>query len=72
MEMKYKLTGLDCPNCVARMEKIICKVPGIKSASINFATGKTIIVYEGDESEISKNAEAAVKKAEPKVIFVKA
>ena len=72
MEMKYKLTGLDCPNCVARMEKIIGKVPGVKSASINFATGKTIIVYDGNEEETSKNAEAAVKKAEPKVVFVKA
>jgi len=72
MEMKYKLTGLDCPNCVARMEKIIGKVPGVKSVSINFATGKTIIVYDGNEEETSKNAEAAVKKAEPKVVFVKA
>jgi len=71
MEMKYKLTGLDCPNCVARMEKIIGKVPGVKSVSINFASGKTIIVYDGNEAEISQNAEAAVKKAEPKVVFVK-
>jgi Cation transport ATPase len=72
MEMKYKLTGLDCPNCVARMEKVIGKVPGVKSVSINFASGKTIIVYDGNEAEVSKNAEAAVKKAEPKVVFVKA
>jgi Cation transport ATPase len=72
MEMKYKLTGLDCPNCVARMEKVIGKVPGVKSVSINFASGKTIIAYDGNEEEISKNAEAAVKKAEPKVVFVKA
>ena len=71
MEMKYKLTGLDCPNCVARMEKIIGKVPGVKSVSINFASGKTIIVYDGNEAEISQGAEAAVKKAEPKVVFVK-
>jgi len=72
MEMKYKLTGLDCPNCVARMEKVIGKVPGVKSVSINFASGKTIIVYDGNEAEVSKNAEAAAKKAEPKVVFVKA
>jgi len=71
MEMKYKLTGLDCPNCVARMEKIIGKVPGVKGVSINFASGKTIIVYDGNEAEISQGAEAAVKKAEPKVVFVK-
>ena len=72
MEMKYKLTGLDCPNCVARMEKVIGKVSGVKSVRINFASGRTIIEYSGDESVISKEIEAAVKKAEPKALFMKA
>lgn len=71
MEMIYKITGLDCPNCTARIEKVISKIDGVKSASINFMTGKTIIKVKNDDGTLGERIESAVKKAEPKASIVK-
>ena len=36
MIKKYKILGLDCPNCAKSLEKEINKQPSIKKAEINF------------------------------------
>lgn len=69
MEVTYKIAGLDCPNCTARVEKVMKKVKGVKDANINFMTGKVVIKISGNESDVLPALEAAVKKAEPKVTF---
>lgn len=69
--LTYKITGLDCPNCTARIEKVIGKVKGVKSANINFMTGKTTIEIENSRGGLEEEIAAAVKKAEPKATFVK-
>ena len=39
MEIKvYSIENLDCANCAAKAEEKIRRVPGVKSASITFAT----------------------------------
>lgn len=71
MEATYKITGLDCANCTARIEKVIKKVKGVRNASINFMTGKTLITFDGDETVVLPEIEAVVKRAEPKTTFVR-
>jgi len=67
----YKITGLDCGNCAARLEKAIGKVKGVKNVTINFVTGKVSIDVNGDEAQVLADVEALVKKNEPKSTFVK-
>lgn len=71
MEMIYRITGLDCPSCTARMEKVIGKVKGVRSASINFVTGRTVVETERADAETAAAIEAAVRKAEPRATFEK-
>lgn len=35
---KYTVTGMSCAACSARIEKAVCKVPGVKSCSVNLLT----------------------------------
>lgn len=72
-KMKFLLEGLDCANCLAKIERDINALEGVSSASANFMTTKLII--EGDEDkmpDIIKAAEKIVNKYEPEVIFKKA
>ncbi|WP_137109709.1 heavy metal translocating P-type ATPase [Rhodobacter sp. SY28-1] len=41
------ITGMTCASCVARVEKAIAKVPGVASASVNLATERADIRYDG-------------------------
>jgi Cu+-exporting ATPase len=41
------ITGMTCASCVARVEKAIAKVPGVASASVNLATERADIRYNG-------------------------
>jgi len=73
MKKTFKLEGLDCANCAAKIEKAVKALDGVTSASVNFMTTKMII--EGDDSKfdiIEKSANAIVKKLEPDVIVKKA
>lgn len=62
----YKLDGLDCANCAAKIENAIAKLDGIGSVTVNFMTTKMTI--EADESrmdDIVIKAAEIVKKIEP-------
>ncbi len=57
MKFKYEITGLDCPNCAAKLAALIEKENGISEAKINFLTEKLTI-----ESEISADATLSIAK----------
>ena len=38
MGKSYKVQGMHCASCAARLEKVIAKLDGVKSCSVNFAT----------------------------------
>lgn len=70
MTKTYKLKGLDCANCLAKMERKISKLKGVKSVSSNFFTEKMVI--EADDNLMPEIEEAAIKiikKYEPQVVF---
>ena len=73
MTKTYKLKGLDCANCLAKMERKISKLKGVKSVSSNFFTEKMII--EADDGlmlEIEETAAKIIKKYEPQAVFTEA
>lgn len=51
MKSKYSITGLDCPNCAAKLEGMLSKLDGVTSAKINFLTEKITV-----ESELPADA----------------
>jgi Cd2+/Zn2+-exporting ATPase len=46
----YRIEGLDCPDCAAKLEQRISKIPGVTWASLNFATSQIWFEYEPDVS----------------------
>jgi len=73
MKKTFKLVGLDCANCAAKIENAVQKIPGVTDASVNFMTTK--MVLEADETKIDDvvvQATAIVKKLEPDVEVKKA
>ena len=62
MQKSYRLNGLDCANCAAKLENKIKKVDGVKDAAINFFSSKMTLCFD-DEDAVLKT----VKKTEPDV-----
>lgn len=62
MKRKYEITGLDCPNCAAKLAAMMEKCDGVDSAKINFLAEKLTVESELPESELlsvlRKTAEA--------------
>ena len=46
MKNKFKIKGLDCANCAAKLEGEIQKVEGVNEASISFMTERLVIECE--------------------------
>ena len=65
MKLKYTITGLDCPNCAAKLAAQMSDIDGIESAKINFLTEKLTVETELDENVaydlLSKKATAFEK-----------
>jgi copper chaperone CopZ len=73
MKKTYKLEGLDCANCAAKIENAIKKLKGVSSATVNFMSTKMTIEGEDDKfDDIVKAANDIVKKYEPDVVMKKA
>ena len=73
MKKVFKLKGLDCANCLAKMERKIGKLKGVKEVSTNFLTEKMIIEAEDNfMPEIEEAASKIVKRYEPQVVFEEA
>jgi len=54
MKLKLNITGLDCPNCAAKLSAIMSAKEGITSAKINFLTEKLTVETELSEGEAIK------------------
>ena len=49
MKIKYTITGLDCPNCAAKLADKMSAIDGIETAKINFLTEKLTVETTLDE-----------------------
>lgn len=73
MKKTFKLKGLDCANCLARMERKISRLKGVKEVSTNFFTEKMVIEAEDNfMPEIQEAVSKIVKHYEPQVVFEEA
>jgi len=73
MKKTFRLEGLGCANCAAKMEREIGKLDGVQSATVNFMTTKMVIECEDDKMEtLVPAAEKIIKKIEPYVTMKKA
>lgn len=69
MKKVYRLEGLDCANCAAKIEQAVCALPGVEAATVDFATTKmSIEASESNMGSIEKEAKQIVKKLEPDVV----
>ncbi|NLU52989.1 MAG: cation transporter [Clostridiaceae bacterium] len=59
MKRTFRLEGLGCANCAAKMEREINKLDGVKSATVNFLTTKMVI--EADDDKMDRIIEEAGK-----------
>lgn len=66
MKKSFKLTGLDCAHCAAKIEGAIAKLEGVTAVSVNFLTQK--LTLEADDSRyevILAEAKKLIHKVEP-------
>lgn len=71
MKKNFKLEGLDCANCAAKIEKNVKKLDGVKDATVSFFAQK--LVLEADDEmfdEIVKEVAALVHRVDPDCTMV--
>lgn len=64
MKAKYKIVGLDCANCAAKIEEAISKLDGVNSVRVSFLSEKVKFDLADDidlEDLIAKSNEIADK-----------
>ena len=70
-EITVPIAGMTCAACSRAVEKAIAKLPGVSSASVNFATEKARVVYDSSKVRVSQIKDA-VSKAGYKVLEITA
>lgn len=59
---EIKISGMSCAHCVARVEKSLKDLDGVKEVKVDLETGKACVKYNPKKVEPSK-LEEAVKEA---------
>lgn len=60
-EVELQIEGMTCAACVARLEKILKRVPGVVNAEVNLATERARVTYLDQEQDIAVLIEATHK-----------
>ena len=71
MKLKYNITGLDCPNCAAKLAANMEKIEGVESAKINFLTEKLIVETVLEETAVFEKLSAEAKRFSRDVVIEK-
>ncbi len=71
MKLKYTITGIDCPNCAAKLASNMEKIEGVESVKINFLTEKLIAETSLDESVAVEKLRAEAKRFSGDVVIEK-
>ena len=56
---ELKITGMGCASCVGRVEGALRDVPGVETASVNFATKSAQVAFDGPVSALTKALDVA-------------
>ncbi len=67
MKKIYKMKGLDCANCAAKMEHAIGKLAGVEAATVNFLTQKMTLQFadSADETMLLEQVKKCIRKVDP-------
>ncbi len=72
MTKTYRLTGLCCANCAAKIERMVNKLDTVDEATLNFMTSKLIVEVKDNATEETENKILdIVKKVEPDVVVTR-
>lgn len=72
MKKKFRLQGLDCANCAAKIENAIKKLSMVNEATVDFMTTKLVLEADEDKMEEAINeANKIIRKMEPDIIVKK-
>ena len=73
MKKVFRLEGLDCAHCAAKIEERVSKLEGVKSVVINFMTTKmTLESIDENIGEVCEKVKKLINEIEPDVNMVKA
>ena len=73
MKKVFKLEGLNCAHCAAKIEEKVGKLEGVKSVVINFMTTKmTLESIDENIGEVVEKVKKLINEIEPDVNMVKA
>lgn len=71
MKKNFKLEGLDCANCAAKIEKNVKKLDGVKDATVSFFAQKLVLETDDEKfDEIVKEVAALVHRVDPDCTMV--
>src|SRR3990167_10401935 len=59
--LQIKIKGMRCVTCATRLEKAIARVPGVKSAHINFVSEKADVDTNSTDSQFPHKILEAIK-----------
>ena len=48
MDLKFRISGMTCAACSARVEKVAAAVPGVVKAEVNLLAGTLLVESEND------------------------
>ncbi len=66
MKKTFRLSEIDCANCANEIERAVCKIEGVASASVAFMAQKlTVDAPDSIFEEVMKKVEKVIKKVEP-------
>lgn len=67
MKKKFKIKGLDCANCAAKIEDEIKKIDGVKDANVSFMTENLKLEVADDSkfNEVLDEVCDVIKRVEP-------
>ena len=73
MKKVFKLEGLNCAHCAAKIEEKVSKLEGVKSVVINFMTTKmTLESIDENIGEVVEKVKKLINEIEPDVNMLKA
>lgn len=73
MKKFYRLTGLCCANCAAKIERMVQKLDTVSEANLSFMTQKLIVeMQEENQEKTIDDILAIIKKIEPDVVVTNA
>jgi len=52
-EISVKILDMECAACVARLDRVISRLHGVKSAQVNFTASSATVLYDENETDIA-------------------